>query len=45
VSTGRLEAFSEAVIAIVIPVMVLALKVPHGSDWAALRPIESQLPD
>jgi uncharacterized membrane protein len=38
-STGRLEAFSDGVIAIVITVMVLDLKVPHGTGWAALRPV------
>ena len=35
--TARLEAFSDGVIAILITIMVLELKVPHGSDWAALR--------
>jgi uncharacterized membrane protein len=34
----RLEAFSDGVIAILITIMVLELKVPHGSDWAAVRP-------
>ena len=32
----RLEAFSDGVIAIIITIMVLELKVPHGADWAAL---------
>ncbi len=36
---ARLEAFSDGVIAIVITVMVLELRVPEGSDWAALRPL------
>ncbi len=36
---SRLEAFSDGVIAIIITIMVLELKVPHGSDWAALKPI------
>ena len=35
----RLEAFSDAVIAIVMTIMVLELKVPHGADLAALRPL------
>jgi len=34
---SRLEAFSDGVIAIIITIMVLELKVPHGTDWAALR--------
>jgi uncharacterized membrane protein len=37
-SKGRLEAFSDGVIAIIITIMVLELKVPHGTDLAALRP-------
>ncbi len=37
--TGRLEAFSDGVIAVIITIMVLELKVPHGHDWAALRPL------
>lgn len=36
---GRLEAFSDGVIAIIITIMVLELKVPHGSDLMALRPL------
>jgi uncharacterized membrane protein len=36
---GRLEAFSDGVIAIIITIMVLELKVPHGADLAALEPI------
>ena len=33
---GRLEAFSDGVLAIIITIMVLELKVPHGADWANL---------
>ena len=36
---GRLEAFSDGVIAIIITIMVLELKVPHGHDFAALAPL------
>jgi len=36
---GRLEAFSDGVIAIVITIMVLELQTPHGTDWADLRPV------
>ncbi len=36
---GRLEAFSDGVIAILITILVLELKIPHGADWAALRPM------
>jgi len=36
---GRLEAFSDGVIAIIITIMVLEMKVPHGEDLAALRPL------
>jgi uncharacterized membrane protein len=39
VSKGRLEAFSDGVIAILITIMVLELKVPHGSDLVALKPL------
>jgi uncharacterized membrane protein len=36
---GRLEAFSDGVIAILITIMVLELKVPHDASWAGLVPI------
>jgi len=39
VGTGRLEAFSDGVIAIIITIMVLELKVPHGAELDALRPL------
>lgn len=36
---GRLEAFSDGVLAIIITIMVLELKVPHGADLASLAPL------
>ncbi len=36
---GRIEAFSDGVIAIIITIMVLELKVPHGSSWADFQPL------
>ncbi len=38
-SKGRLEAFSDGVIAIIITIMVLELKVPHGAELSALQPL------
>ncbi|HET8701741.1 MAG TPA: TMEM175 family protein [Nitrococcus sp.] len=37
--TGRLEAFSDGVIAIIITIMVLGLRVPESTDLAALKPL------
>jgi uncharacterized membrane protein len=39
VTTSRLEAFSDGVFAVIITIMVLELKAPHGSDWSALQPL------
>lgn len=36
---GRTEAFSDGVIAIIITIMVLELKVPHGDEPEALKPL------
>ncbi|MCX6851713.1 MAG: TMEM175 family protein [Verrucomicrobia bacterium] len=37
--SNRLEAFSDGVLAIIITIMVLELKVPHGADLEALKPL------
>ena len=37
--TNRLEAFSDGVLAIIITVMVLEMKVPHGDDLNSLKPV------
>src|SRR5436190_2159210 len=42
VNKNRLEAFSDGVLAIIITIMVLELKAPHGVELAALKPL---LPD
>jgi uncharacterized membrane protein len=39
VGKGRLEAFSDGVIAVIITIMVLEMKVPHGSDFKDLLPV------
>lgn len=36
---GRLEAFSDGVLAIIITIMVLEIKVPHGEEFADLMPL------
>ncbi|HJY79406.1 MAG TPA: TMEM175 family protein [Burkholderiales bacterium] len=36
---GRMEAFTDGVIAVIITIMVLEMKVPHGADPAALAPL------
>jgi len=36
---NRLEAFSDGVLAIIITIMVLALKVPHATELAGLKPV------
>jgi len=36
---GRMEAFSDGVLAIIITIMVLEMKVPHGNSLEALKPV------
>ena len=38
-TTARMEAFSDGVIAIIITVMVLEMRLPHGSDLSSARPL------
>jgi uncharacterized membrane protein len=38
VGTGRLEAFSDGVLAIILTIMVLELRLPHGAELSVLRP-------
>ena len=38
-NVARLEAFTDGVVAIIITIMVLEIRVPHGSDLAALQEI------
>jgi uncharacterized membrane protein len=42
-SKSRMEAFSDGVIAIIITIMVLEMKAPHGADWEALQPVIPEL--
>jgi uncharacterized membrane protein len=42
-TTNRLEAFSDNVIAIILTIMVLSLTVPNGSTWESFRPVLSDL--
>jgi uncharacterized membrane protein len=43
VHKGRVEAFSDGVVAILITIMVLELKLPNGEDWSALAQILPRL--
>ena len=36
---NRLEAFSDGVLAIIITIMVLEMKIPHGSEFSSLQPV------
>jgi uncharacterized membrane protein len=36
---GRIEAFSDGVLAIIITIMILEIKVPHGTNFSDLRPL------
>jgi len=38
-SKGRMEAYSDAVIAIIMTIMVLELRPPEGTEWSALQPL------
>lgn len=40
---GRLEAFSDGVIAVIITIMVLELRAPHGAELGALKPLAPAL--
>jgi uncharacterized membrane protein len=42
-SKGRLEAFSDGVFAILLTILVLELKIPHGANLAALQPLLATL--
>jgi uncharacterized membrane protein len=39
VEKGRLEAFTDGVMAVIITIMVLEIKVPRGADFAAIEPL------
>jgi len=39
VSKGRLEAFTDGVMAVLITIMVLELKAPHGTGWDVIEPL------
>jgi uncharacterized membrane protein len=39
ISTSRIEAFSDGMFAIIITIMVLELKPPHGTNWDAIKPV------
>jgi uncharacterized membrane protein len=43
VDTGRVEAFSDGVIAVIITIMVLDLHVPHDAHWAALKELTPEI--
>jgi len=43
-SRGRLEAFSDGVIAILITIMVLELKVPDGAGWEDMHSLAAVFP-
>jgi uncharacterized membrane protein len=38
-SKNRMEAFSDGVFAVIITIMVLEMRAPHGTDLAALGPL------
>ena len=38
---NRIEAFSDGVLAIIVTIMVLEMKVPHGANWSDIEPILS----
>jgi len=40
---ARLEAFSDGVIAVLITILVLELRTPHGEDWSALTPMRVKI--